>query len=204
MRHLPVPFDVSRETIERLQFLLDRLRQWTSKINLISAASSPDAWDRHIIDSAQIYPMAPPFMHWTDLGSGGGLPGLVIAVIAKELNPEAHLTLIESDARKGVFLRATIAELDLPAKVLTTRIESAAPQDADVVSARALAALPDLLPLVHRHLSRSGTALLMKGARYTEELNAVRDDWHFDLTEHPSITHPDARILSFKRISRAT
>lgn len=196
--------DVSRETLDQLNALVALVEHWTRRINLISPDSEGDIWTRHIIDSLQIYPLAPDFAHWVDLGSGGGFPGLVIAIVAGEKNPGSRFTLIESDARKSVFLRTAIRELSLAAKVETQRIELAAPQNGDVVSARALAALPGLMPMVKRHIAADGTALLMKGERYGAELDAIRADWHFDLTEYPSITHPTSRILSFKGITRAS
>jgi 16S rRNA (guanine527-N7)-methyltransferase len=126
-----------------------------------------------------------------------------MAIIAKELSPDTKFTLIESDARKCTFLRTAIRELKLNAYVITQRIEKAPAQRADIVSARALGSLTDLFPLVEHHLLPDGQALLMKGRTYADELDAVADNWRFDLTEYPSITNPDSRILSLKRITRA-
>lgn len=195
--------NVSRETNERLENFADLTTKWTQKINLIAKSTVPDLWDRHIVDSAQVFQYAQSPIHWVDIGSGGGFPGIVMAIMAQEHAPEAKFTLIESDARKCTFLRTAIRELNLNAYVLTQRIEDASPQDADVVSARALGALKTLLPQVHQHIAKDGIALLMKGQTYADEIAAVSADWDFDLAEYPSITNPDARILSFKRITRA-
>jgi 16S rRNA (guanine527-N7)-methyltransferase len=170
---------------------------------LIAKSTIPNIWDRHIIDSAQVYQFACAPKHWVDIGSGGGFPGIVLAIMAKELSPDTKFTLIESDARKCTFLRTAIRETSLNAYVLTQRIENVDVQNADVVSARALGSMENLLPHVERHLLPDGQALLMKGRAYAAELDAVRDDWDFDLVEYPSITDPDSRILSLKGIARA-
>ena len=199
----PLLNNVSRETSEKLHAYANLLHRWTQRINLIAKSTVDDIWNRHILDSAQVFDHAPAFAHWVDIGSGGGLPGIVMAVIASEKQPDAKFTLIESDVRKATFLRTAARELALPVKVIAERIEEAAPQNADVLSARALSGLADLLPLAAKHLSEDGTALFMKGRRYREEIAAAEGDWAFEIAEHPSMTDPEARILSVKRISRA-
>ena len=195
--------DVSRETSEKLQLFADLLRRWTRKINLISPKTVDEIWDRHIVDSAQIYALAPnSYNIWTDLGSGGGLPGIVCAAIASERSPKSLFTLIESDQRKATFLRAAVRELDLNAKVIVARIETAFPQVADVVSARGLTGLPQLLPFLQRHLSPDGQAILHKGRRHQEETIEARKSWVFSLEEHVSFTDPDARLLQITGVTR--
>jgi len=198
-----IGIDVSRETMDRLQHFGALVEKWTQKINLIAKSTVPDIWNRHIVDSAQVYQYVDSPKHWVDIGSGGGFPGIVMAILAKELNPETKFTLIESDMRKCTFLRTATRELGLNAYVLTQRIEDADAQSADVVSARALGSLADLLPLVDHHLNDNGIALLMKGQSFAAELTDVSGNWDFDLTAYPSITNADARILSLKRITRA-
>jgi len=194
---------VSRETTDRLEAFAALTVKWTTKINLISRSTVPDLWDRHIVDSAQVFQYAIEPKHWVDIGSGGGFPGIVLAIMAKELFPNTKFTLIESDARKCTFLRTAIREFDLNAYVITQRIEKAEPQGADVVSARALDSISNLMPHLKRHLIPTGTALLMKGRTYAAELDEISSDWAFDLAEYPSITDPDSRILSLKRITCA-
>ena len=194
--------DVSRETLDRLEALEALTVKWTARINLIASSSVGQIWERHIRDSAQIYTLAPPFQTWADLGSGGGYPGLVIAVLALELAPDARVVLIESDQRKCTFLRTAIRDLGLSAEVLAERIESAAPQSADVVSARALAPLPRLLDYAKRHLRPGGTALFPKGQGRQPEIDAARAEWHFSLTETRSITQAEAAVLRIERIDR--
>ena len=135
--------DVSRETQERLEIYGDLLTKWNPRINLVSKKSLDEMWTRHFADSAQIFALAPHSVdHWVDMGSGGGFPGLVVAILGQDGGSPRRMTLIESDARKAAFLRVVIRETGLTATVLNERIEKAAPQSANVLSARALTDLP--------------------------------------------------------------
>jgi len=194
---------VSRETQDCLAQYAALLRKWSPRINLVAPSTLPDLETRHIADSAQLLPHAPlSSRHWVDLGSGGGLPGIVCAILAQSALPECRFTLIESDRRKAAFLATCIQTLSLPATVLTGRAEDIAPQAGDVVSARALAALPTLMPLVARHLAPGGTALLPKGKSHAAELEAARGEWHFVCTAHTSQTDGAARLLVVKDPAR--
>ena len=194
--------DVSRETIQNLEHFAALVTKWTPKINLIAKGSVPDIWDRHIIDSVQLYRFAPKvYEKWADLGSGGGFPGIILAILAKEKQPNARFTLIESDQRKSTFLRTAARELRLSITVIAERIEQTAPLGADVVSARALAPLPSLLPLVGRHMRDGGICLLHKGKQAAQEVADAKNDWSFDLEDHASMTDPEARLLVIQRIS---
>lgn len=194
--------DVSRETSHRLESLTALLLKWNPAINLVAKSTVADAWTRHILDSAQIYRLAPEVVaHWADLGSGGGFPGLVIACLAKELDPQRKMTLVESDQRKATFLRQAARQLDLSVTVLAQRIEEIPALQADVLSARALAALPQLCTFAHRHLASDGLALFPKGAQYRAELTDAGREWQFDLNVVPSETDPAAVILAMKAIA---
>ena len=190
--------DVSRETSEKLQFYAETLRVWGAKINLVSPLTLQSLDERHIKDSQQLLPHAGEWKKWCDLGSGGGLPGLIVSIH----NPDRHVTLIESDARKGVFLRHLISSLNLSATVMTDRIETAQPQSADVVSARALAALDRLIPLALRHGHDKTRYIFPKGARYRHELAEAEQAFRFDVDVRPSITDKDAVILVMENIER--
>lgn len=195
--------NVSRETFERLQLFAALTKKWNPSINLIARSTLNDLWQRHIIDSAQIYQYAGDHpQHWVDIGSGGGFPGIVVAAIAKELSPQTAFTLIESDQRKATFLRTAARELDLTITVLADRVELVPPQAADVISARALSALDALLPLISRHLTPNAVAIFPKGKTYEHEIKKARQNWRFELDAHPSMTEPDARILVLKDITR--
>ena len=134
--------NVSRETKARLEIYAELLRKWNPKINLVSKGTIDDLWSRHIIDSAQIYALAcHPIEHWIDLGSGGGFPGLVIAIMAADRGSPGKTTLVESDARKCAFLRTVIRETGANATVMNERIEVLPSLEADILSARALGSL---------------------------------------------------------------
>ncbi|GIT86312.1 16S rRNA (guanine(527)-N(7))-methyltransferase RsmG [Roseobacter sp. OBYS 0001] len=193
---------VSRETLDALRAYYELLLKWNSRINLVSKSSIDDVWQRHIWDSAQIVDYAEDVKTWVDLGSGGGLPGLVVAIMAKDADPNWKTILVESDQRKAAFLRTVIRELSLNARVIVDRIETVAPLRADVVSARALADLSVLLSFAHRHLSPQGTALFMKGQSWEKEVSSAQETWSFDLKAHKSKTSPTAAILEIKEIQR--
>lgn len=196
--------DVSRETIADLRAFAALVLKWTPKINLISANSEAALWDRHIIDSVQVYRHAPPHPGiWLDIGSGGGFPGIVAAIIGKAQHPDTRFVLIESDQRKATFLRTVIRELGLAATVLDARIEDVQPVGADVVSARALGTLSMLIPFVVHHMRPDGMAILHKGKQADTEIADARLMWRFDLEEAASLTDPEGRLLKIKRISRA-
>ncbi|WP_299729161.1 16S rRNA (guanine(527)-N(7))-methyltransferase RsmG [uncultured Tateyamaria sp.] len=192
--------DVSRETLEKLDGYAALLRKWTSKINLISKASVDDLENRHIWDSAQVY--IETTESWLDLGSGGGLPGVVVAILAQGDGHDLPMTMVESDQRKSTFLRACTRELDVPFTVIAERIEKLTPQSASVVSARALANLDTLLGLAKPHLSTEGQCVFMKGAAWADELVEAERNWRFSCEATPSRTNPEAAILRIKGIER--
>lgn len=194
--------NVSRETLEQLGAFQRLVEKWTSKINLVSKPSIPEIWERHILDSAQLHQMGSSSGHWVDLGSGGGFPAIVIAILSKTTAEARRFTLVESDQRKSAFLRTAIRELDLSATVKTARIEEIQPLKADVLSARALADLNALLGFAHLHMKPSGNALFLKGARWQEEVKSSQEMWRFQCTSTTSKTNSAAAILTIKDISR--
>lgn len=194
--------NVSRETLERLDIYADLLQRWNPKINLVSKSTIPALWTRHLMDSVQVYDLAPDFAKWADLGCGGGFPGLVIAILAAERRPEARISLVESDQRKCAFLRSVARECGISVDILAKRIESAPPQEADVLSARALARLDMLLGFAERHMRPDGTALFQKGARWREEVEQAEAHWRFHCEAVPSTTESEAVILKIGGIER--
>ncbi|BDW87080.1 16S rRNA (guanine(527)-N(7))-methyltransferase RsmG [Roseicyclus marinus] len=196
--------DVSRETLDRLELFASLLTKWQKTINLISPATLPQIWSRHILDSAQVIDHAPPDAKtWADLGSGGGFPGLVCAAIAAEKMPDLRMNLVEADLRKAAFLRETARQMGLSVGVFSRRIEDMPPQAADIVSARALAALDTLCGYAHLHLRPGGVALLQKGARHAEELETARQRWQMDVTTVPSVTDADAVLFRIENLTHA-
>ncbi len=199
---LEVHVDVSRETSSRLEQYEALLRKWNAAINLVSKSTLADLWERHFLDSAQIFQYAPPARSWVDFGSGGGFPGLVVAILALEKAPELHTHLVESDGRKAAFLSATVRELGLNATVHAQRVEALPPLGADVASARALAPLAQLLDYAQLHLQPQGKALFLKGAAHVEEIADARRLWQFECKAHRSVTDPAGAILDIGGITR--
>ncbi len=202
MTHSIAGLNVSRETFDRLKLYEGLLQKWNPAINLVSKATLGDLWRRHFVDSAQVYKIAPAEPHhWADLGSGGGFPGAVVAILAAEKSPETHVTLVESDQRKATFLRTVAISLGLNLTVRSERIEKTQRLNADVLSARALAPLDVLLGFAHQHLRADGRALFLKGAQYKEELAKAEKTWQFSYKELPSQTDPSAVVLSIGEIA---
>ncbi|WP_299349199.1 16S rRNA (guanine(527)-N(7))-methyltransferase RsmG [uncultured Shimia sp.] len=195
--------NVSRETSERLVVLAQLLEKWNPRINLVSKSTLNDLWSRHIMDSAQIFDLADPgIASWVDIGSGGGFPGLVVAILAAETNSPYKTTLIESDQRKCAFLRTVLRETDVEGEVISKRIEQADPQNADVMSARALADLNTLFSFAERHLSSEGTMLFPKGVTWQKELKAAQESWSFSHEVITSKTEPNSVIIKVKDLRR--
>ena len=197
-------FNVSRETMERLDIYSELLQKWNPAINLVSKTTLPLLWQRHFSDSAQIYNMRPqePY-HWVDLGSGGGFPGLVLTILAMEGKQLSRFTLVESDARKIAFLQTVARELGLNVKLIADRIELIDPLSADVISARALASLSKLLEYANDHLNAGGYAIFPKGNSFHSEIEDAKRFCRFDFEEVSSTTNPTGAILKIGDITRA-
>lgn len=177
-----------------------RLAEWNNRLNLVGPSSLADFWGRHALDSAQLVPLAPSARTWVDLGSGAGLPGLVIAIRLKG-RPGARVHLVESQAKKCRFLEAVVAELALPAEVHNARAEDLAIK-ADVITARAVARLERLLAFAEPYLARGATGLFLKGQSAEAEIAEARRHWRFDVEPIPSRSDPAGRILRVERLSR--
>lgn len=187
--------DAAKEA--RLRVYLDLVLQWTERIDLIAPLDRDQAWYRHILDSLQLLPLLPPFRgQIVDLGSGAGFPGLVLAIATG-----APTRLVEADQRKAAFLREAIRITQAPAEVLPVRAELLPPQAAPVVTARALAPLKRLLPLVKRHLAPGGIALLPKGAGWQHELRDAAIPESVVVDPVPSRTEPAAMILRIQGLA---
>ncbi len=174
-----------------------------SRETLVSKASLPQHWARHFLDSAQILEIADPDPGvWADFGTGGGFPGLIVAILATERRPDINVVCVESDTRKATFLRTVVRETGLDAQVISKRIEDLAPLAAKTVSARALAPLGRLLGYAQRHLAPGGKAIFLKGAGYEAEVAESLETWSFEMDTYPSKTDPSATILKLGDIQR--
>jgi 16S rRNA (guanine527-N7)-methyltransferase len=195
---------VSRETMARLETYAEILAKWQRRINLIGPKTLPDLWRRHMLDSAQLFPLLPPpatagaNRRLIDFGSGAGFPGLVLAAMGADEG--LHADLVEVDQRKAVFLREAARAMDLSPNVTvhTERLEKMSPLRADCVTARALASVSDLLGYV-QHVVGTGTpCLFLKGKRLEDELTAAKYAWYIEYRIAPSITDPAGAILTIE------
>lgn len=198
------PARVSRETRDRLNIIVEQLRKWQPRINLVAQSTMDEIETRHIADSLQLAALAPDARHWVDLGSGGGFPGLVVAAVLAE-TPGATTTLIESNAKKCAFLRETARLAQLPVTVICERIEKVVPtltKAADVVSARALAQLDQLLDYAEPLLRAGATGLFPKGQDVDDEIRTALLTWNFSHDLIQSVTEDSARIVRVTSASR--
>ncbi len=194
--------DVSRETRDRLEAFVLTLGRWQKAINLVGRATVEDVWIRHVLDSAQLAVLIPrQAKRLADLGSGAGFPGLVLAA----MRPDLDIVLIESDARKAAFLGEAARRMDLerPPRIVVGRVEAVPPAEADVVTARALAPLGQLLEWAGPHRSDPAICLFHKGKGWQAELTEAMKDW--DIVSRPlsSVTDRDAVILRVDSYSPA-
>jgi 16S rRNA (guanine527-N7)-methyltransferase len=193
---------VSRETAGRLDRLVEFLLPWTERTNLIARSTIPHIWTRHIADSLQLVALAPDAKCWIDLGSGAGFPGLVIAcALGQQAGHQVHL--VESNGKKATFLRQAVEHLQVPATIHAVRIEDFVKNSKirpDVVTARALAPLEQLLALARPLLTSGAVGLFPKGQDVEGELTRAAKSWKIEATLIPSRTSPLSRIVRVARL----
>jgi len=195
---------VSRETSARLDRFVAALLTWQRRINLIAPASVPKLWTRHVADSLQLVSLAPNARVWLDLGSGGGFPGLVVACALAD-TPGSRVHLVESNGKKAAFLREAVRVSGAPAIVHQGRIAQMIErigEPIDLVTARALAPLADLLALSEPWTKRGAQALFPKGQDVGAELTEASRYWNIEAVLIPSRTDPHGRILSVSRAEK--
>lgn len=192
-----LPADPARDA--RLAAYRDLLLRWNATINLVAGKTAAEVDRRHIADSLQLVPLLPAEGPIADLGSGGGLPGIVIAAAL----PEREVHLVESDRRKAAFLIEAAGTLKLArVKVHPQRIEQASLPPIAALTARALAPLDVLLGFAARFLAPDGRAILPKGRTAEQELTSASAHWHFTTERFESRTDPEATILRLSEIRR--
>lgn len=179
----------------------DLLARWNAKINLVSQTALEAFWFRHACDSWQLTAHLPRDAKTIlDLGSGGGFPGLALAIYCKHTE-NGQVTLVESAGKKANFLRAVIRDLSLPAIVQSERAESLEPKPYDVISARAFAPLPRLLGYAAPFWAEDTQGLFLKGQAAEAEIAAARENWSFDSRLSESKTDPEASVLILTKLT---
>lgn len=193
------PQNVSRETFSPLAAYVALLLKWNSTINLIGPTTENDVWVRHIDDSSQLVAMIPSnATSLVDLGSGAGLPGMVIAM----LRPDMRVTLVEQDQRKAAFLKEAKRVLGLT-NVTVEAIDIAKLHGKfDVITARALAALTVLLGMAQPLMEEGALCLFPKGANHTNELSEATEKWQFEYVLKPSATNVESSIITITKLTQ--
>jgi 16S rRNA (guanine527-N7)-methyltransferase len=190
-------YALDAETRARLETHARLLAEWQEKMNLVSPATLPQVWERHIADSLQLLALLPKSASsLADIGSGAGFPGLALAAVLAA-RPGFKVTLIESIAKKCAFLTAASEAMGLSAmlRVHHGRAEDLAGRRFDVVTARAVAPLATLLTYWQRLKTKGGVGLFLKGKSALDELTEARRFWKVSAELSPSRTDPEAKIV---------
>lgn len=189
--------DVSRETMERLEIYETMLRKWQKTINLVGARTLDDVWRRHFLDSGQVCRLMRNVKTVVDIGSGGGFPGLVVAIISG-----VPVKLVEADNRKAAFLREVSRATSADTQVIAGRAETVSATPADAVTVRAVAPLAKLLNLAEPWIKPGGHCYFLKGAAVEDELTDARQFWDITFDLVPSLSDPTGTILCVKEFHR--
>ena len=188
---------VSRETLARLKAYADILTDWNARHNLVAKSTLPDLWHRHFWDSAQLAPSIPAQARTlADLGSGAGFPGLVLAL----LRPDVAVILHEATTKKCAFLQAVADRVEVKVTIRNSRLEDLPTQAFDVVTARALAPLPQLLQYAYSFTGPNSVCLFLKGQNVGAELTEAHKYWNMEASQVPSQTEPSAAIVTVRKL----
>ncbi len=192
---------VSRETEARLDRYVELLLQWQAKTNLVAPSTLPTLWTRHIADSLQLLALAPEARTWTDFGSGGGFPGIVLACVMAECG--GRVDLVERNAKKAAFLREALRVTEAPGTVHLADIGDyvdSVQHAPDYVTARALAPLHMLLGFAWPLMQNGAKALFLKGQDVESELTEATKYWKIEPVLHPSRSGGDGWIVAIDRL----
>lgn len=194
---------VSRETAARLDLYVDLLRKWQERINLVASSSLEQVWHRHILDCGQLAALAPAANRWLDIGSGAGLPGLIVALLNRR--PEFGMILVESNRKKGSFLLEAIRATGAPATLFPGRAETIFSEidggSIDIITARAVASLSSLCDLVAPGMAQGAQALFLKGRGIDAELTEAAISWRIEADLLPSLSDPEGRVVRMRSLA---
>ena len=203
MKNIIEIYNVSRETIDKLEKFQNMVLEWNKQLNLISKASEQNIWERHILDSLQLC----QFIDNTDktlydFGSGAGFPGVVLAIVSKQLFPKLKVNLIESISKKTKFLDEVNKKLDLEMNVINDRVEKLKLPCADIITSRAMASLEKLLNYAKPLCNDKTKLIFPKGEKWEEEIKMAKNKWNFDYKCTQSLTNSNGCILQINKIRR--
>ena len=200
MFHMKQLDDLIHSAEVDLKTYLNLLNKWQKAVNLVADSTLSDAWNRHIIDSAQIYTYIPKIAKiLVDMGSGAGLPALVLAILNQKNNgPLNQIILIESDTKKTLFLKEVVRTLHLPVQIINQRIEKVTDVKADVLTARALTDLTGLLTLGRSFIQPETVCLFLKGKTVDSEIKQC--PYHYALEKIKSITNSNSYLVEITEV----
>lgn len=191
-----INLNVSRGTLADLKAYEASLQEWQQKFNLVSNNTLENAWERHFLDSVQLFDLIPSNSKILyDLGSGAGFPGMVLAIMAKEKTPYLKVSLIESTSKKTLYLKHVAELTKTDVEIINDRIENIKPQPVDVITSRALTALKDLFNYAIRFCDSSTVCIFPKGKKYQEEITDAQKLWKFDYELIPSQQSEEGMII---------
>ena len=193
--------NASQTVQSKLNTYVALLEEWQGKMNLVSDSTLPVVWTRHVLDSAQLEQyLTPSDRVVLDLGSGAGFPALVLAILDESQSRTVHL--VESDGKKCSFLQAVADACGLQVVIHNERIEKMTVFKADVITARALAALDKLVGYAKPFIGERTRCLFLKGKKADEELKLCARKFVFAVEKHPSITSDEGRILCLTGVKK--
>lgn len=203
MKNFCEKYNVSRETFDKLKTYQELLLSWQQKFNLVGPATLEDAWNRHFLDSVQLFSLIPKDAEVLyDFGSGAGFPGMVLAIMANEKMPNLEINLVESTGKKTLYLNEVKEQTNTKVNIINERIEKISAQKADVITSRAMASLNDLLGYAIRFCQENTICIFPKGKKYAEELAEAHRHWKFKCQILPSEQSQEGRILVITKLSK--
>jgi 16S rRNA (guanine527-N7)-methyltransferase len=200
MFHVEQLDDILQKARPQLTTYLSLLERWQKAVNLVSSATLSDAWNRHIVDSAQLFPLLPQETKTIiDMGSGAGFPALVLAILTQVCWQDHPLiTMVESDTKKCLFLKEVARQVGVSVTILNQRLEKCDTRPSDVITARALAPLDCLLDWASPFLKPTSTCLFLKGEGVEKEIEALTHKVIIEKVQ--SVTHPKGCILKITEV----
>lgn len=194
-------YNVSRETFKKTEAFVALLTEWNKKMNLVSKNSISDVWMRHVLDSLQLIKYLPSVQTLVDIGTGSGFPGVILALVLQEQQPQAKVVFVESIAKKTVYLKDVCQHLGLwNVEIINDRVENISVKNVDIVTARAVAALDVLLGYAF-HL-RAAEMVLLKGESYEDEVREADKHWVYDMEKSDNAYSQNGIILKISNLRK--
>ena len=197
-------FNVSRETIEKLNIYNDFLLENNKLLNLIGKTTENHIFSRHFTDSAQIYDLIDNKYEIVDIGSGAGFPGVIIKILMDSKKVEGNVILIDKSPKKSKFLNDLSNKLGLTLKIQNVRLEDYKFSKISTIVSRAFKKVIDTIDILFKNNDKIKSIILMKGKTYQHELEDVKKKYTFDLEKFRSITSDESYILKINNIKRCT